>query len=81
MPGSGKRPDDDDPAGTLQPLALEGHGEPDTLPDEEQLEWGPWCVPGLLDALNNAVACVLRVDALLGLLAAGDARRWRENEL
>lgn len=41
----------------LQPLSVQEHGDSETL-SEEQLEWGPWRLPGLLGILNNAFACV-----------------------
>ncbi|KAK8006671.1 hypothetical protein PG991_012968 [Apiospora marii] len=44
-----------------RPLAVEDNGAPDLLPEEQNLEWGPWCIPGWLGILNNSFACLFCV--------------------
>lgn len=42
----------------LSPLTPESNGDSDILLEEQELEWGPWRLPGLLGILNNSFACL-----------------------
>jgi hypothetical protein len=42
-------------------LDAQHDGESESVLDEQELEWGPWRVPGLLGTLNNSFACIFCV--------------------
>ncbi|KAK7957120.1 amino acid permease-domain-containing protein [Apiospora aurea] len=42
-------------------MAVEDNGDPDVLPEEQGLEWGPWRIPGWLGVLNNSFACIFGI--------------------
>ena len=45
----------------LHPLTVEDDGDIETVLEQQDLNWGPWRVPGLLGTLNNSFACIFCV--------------------